>query len=735
MKIQTMIAKSLASSAIGLALLCPVLAHAQGAPADTAASPGTPAGAQLDDIVVTAQKRSENLQKVPVSITALTADALETRQIQNVVDLQTQVPSLIVGQYYGASLITLRGISTGVTSGSEDPSVATHINGVYQPRSRSIDSALIDLERVEVLSGPQGTLYGRNATGGVVNYILRGPTAKFEGEVGARVANYGRYAVQGRVSGPLSDNVGYLVSGLYDDQTRGFTRNLLKGAPNKRLEDSRTAGGRIALEFRPTSEVTINIDNIYMDTDETPASLAFAPPLSPISAAFLGPQSYRPREIITEIEALSRTKYFQTSGTINWEVTPDVTLKSITAYQTLRNKQVIDLDSSAVASDAPAQQTRSNTFTQELNLNTVSFDDRLKSVFGIFYFDDNLTANSLTTFNVPGFLADYIAHTKIKTKSVALFTDQTLTVAEGLRLQAGIRYNYDKKVAEQSVDFGGPICPLATNKRVAKAWTPRFGAQYDMSDDVMVYGQWSKGFKSGGFVANTCYNGFDPESIKGPEVGIKTQFLDRRVRLNLSAYYYDYKNIQVQRVVGVGQFSVVNAAAARIYGIEGQLNAALTPQLKLDMTGMLQSAKYTNFQNCNQAAFAFACSSAATTSLVDVSGNWLNRAAPYSLNAGLEYAAEMADGGSLTLRGETFFSGRVHFDEFASPLATQKAYSLQNAYVTYTPGNDRFTFRAYVKNIANTNYRISSFFQSAIQLFSGNYGAPRTYGVEARAKF
>lgn len=365
---------------------------------------------------------------------------------------------------------------------------------------------------------------------------------------------------------------------------------------------------------------------------------------------------------------------------------------------------------------------------------------KLTSIFGVFYYNDDYRGESDTAFSVPGFSATFSTYSAIKSESYSFFTDQTLSITDRLRLQGGIRYNYDSKEATQSLFVGGaPSCPLLTNKRSWDSWTPRVGAQFDATDDVMLYGQWSKGFKSGGFTANSCYDDFDPETIKGPEVGIKTKLFDNRVRFNLAGYYYKISNLQVQKAVDVGTFFVDNAAAAEIYGAEFSLQALIANGLQLDAAGMLQSAKYTSFFNCNEALAVGACGAfdprPPADRLIDVSGNWLNRAAPYSLNLGLQYEMELGNGGTLLLRGETFFSGKVRYSEFASAEATQPAYNTQNAFITYTTGDDRLTFRGYVKNIGNTDYKISYFYASSSRQGTGNWAAPRTFGVDATLRF
>lgn len=699
-----------------------------------------PSASGLQEIIVTAQKREESLQKVPATITALGSETLETRQIEDVSDLQSEVPSLVVGEFYGTSLVTLRGISTGVTSGAEDPSVATHINGIYQPRSRSVDSAMADLERVEVLSGPQGTLYGRNATGGVVNYVLKRPADEFEGEVTARVGNYNRYGAQARVSGPLGDNARLLVSGIYDNRSKGYTRNLLPNAPRKRTEESRVYGGRAALDFEVGSRLTVELDAIYLDTKTVPNSAAFEPSGDPATAAFLGQQTFEPHRVYSDLASFTRSKYFQASNVMTLQLSDDVSFKSLTGWQTFKDHMLIDLDASPAASSPVDQRIKSDTFTQEFNLNAQSFDGALTSIFGVFYYKDDFLGQADTPFSIPGFAATFVTYSKIKSESYSFFTDQTLAITDRLRLQGGIRYNHDDKEAAQSLIVSGtPACPLLTNKRSWDSWTPRVGAQFDATDDVMLYGQWSKGFKSGGFTSNSCYDDFDPETIKGPEVGIKTKLFDNRVRFNLAGYYYKISNLQVQKAVDVGTFFVENAAAAKIYGAEFSLSALLADGLQLDAAGMVQSAKYTNFQNCDESVFNGACGAfdprTPAQRNVDVSGNWLNRAAPYSLNLGLQYEFTVGNGGTLLLRGESFFSGKIRYSEFASAAATQPAYDTQNLFVTYTTADDRLTLRGYVKNIADTDYKISYFYASSTRQPTGNWAAPRTFGVDATVRF
>ena len=723
---------------IGMIMMVPSVAQAQQpAAVDSASSAGIP------EIVVTAQKRAESIQKVPATITALGSEALETRQINDVAALQSQVPGLVVGETFGATLIALRGISTGVTSGAEDPSVATHINGVYQPRSRTIDSALVDLDRVEVLSGPQGTLYGRNATAGVINYILKRPSSSFQGEVTGSVGNYETLGVRGRVSGPLSDNVRLLASGVFENRDKGFTKNLQPGAPQSRLQTSRVAGGRAALDIDLPGGAGIELDAIYLDSKYTPTTLAFGPSQEGFIQAALNPQSFNPREVYTNYRSLDRTKYLQLIGTINVPLSDDVSLKSITGYQRFRNNLRLDGDASGTLVVESDIRFRSDTFSQELNLNASLFDGKLKSIFGAFYYNDKFNHQGDSPFNLAFFgnpLFIFSVEGPIHGESYSAFTDHTYSVTDRLRLQAGIRFNHDKKSAATNVLFDGvDVCPAPPASKSWNSWTPRVGVQYDVTDSSMLYAQYSKGFKAGGFAASSCMDEFDPEKISGVEVGLKAKFFDNRVRFNIAGYSYRIKDLQVQKVIDAGTLLIENAARAKVYGVEASLSAQLATHLRLDASGMIQSAKYDEFFNCNEKLFIGACGAFDPRSdadrLSDASGNRLNRAPPYSANVGLEYDVMLNNGGKFLVRGESVFSGRVDYSEFPTAGSQQKAYSLQNAFLTYTSPNDRYVLRAFVKNITNKAYKSGYLFFSAIRQDTGQYAPPRTFGAEATVKF
>lgn len=692
------------------------------------------------EIIVTATKRAESIQDVPATITALSKADLETRHITGLTDLISQVPSLQVGYTFGSNSIALRGISTNLTSGFEDPSVAIHVNGVYQARAHALNLALMDLERIEVLSGPQGTLYGRNATGGVINYILRRPTENTEAEITANAGNYKSYGLRGYVSGPIAEGVKFRLAGLWSQRDKGFIKNL-NGAPKSSFQADDIGGVRGVLAIEPSDKLQIDLEGSYLNQKTTYQPTVLGPSLSAVRQGQMGTQTYRPRQVITDFPSRNDSKTYTASGTIRLDLSDNAKMTSITAYQKYKNKMDVDLDVSLGKLQETYDQYHSDTFTQEINLSTDLFDGKLNSVFGAFYFHDKVFGATQIFGDVfsPGTVVQYYtAENSLKSRSISFFTDQTLNVTDRLRLLGGIRYNKDKKRTINRIPSCG--ADIDTDQEFS-AWTPKAGLQFDVSDDVMLYGNYQKGFKAGGVAMGTCGNAFEPETIKGFEVGMKSQFLDNRVRFNIAGYWYKYNNIQVQKTLGTaGGFIVQNAASSKIKGIEASLNADVTNRFKIDISGMVQSAKYTNFENCNNREFLGACSANDPRPADDpdrlqqLRGNWLNRAAPYSLNLGAQYALDVA-GGELLLRAESFWTGKVRYSEFAALLLTQSAYSLQNAFLTYTPESKKFSLRMFAKNIGNKEHYASAFFNGFTAQDQAVWGEPRTFGAEVSVKF
>jgi iron complex outermembrane receptor protein len=710
-----------------------------------AADPSGEKTGQVQEIIVTAQKHSESATRVPASLTVLTASAVEARQIRSLSDIKTTVPSLVIGALFGATQVSLRGISTGITSGAEDASVALHIDGVYQPRPRTLDLASIDLDRIEVLSGPQGTLYGRNATGGVVNYVLKQPSRSFEANIAVEAANYDRYQVRGAVSGPITENLQFRVSAIYDDQATGFVKNLQPNAPQSTLETNHTEGARVALAYQPSSTVSIlgevTVENYNHPTDFS----SFAPTTDPFSAALFVPTTSRPHYIYNDTQNADKGRVLAPTFTVEWNPSGNILLKSITGYQRLNDNLLLDADFSGAPLIQNNSINRSSTWTQELDANIKSFGGRLNSTYGLFYFNDRLSvhSNNFYGFIIPGVQIPANYHTSQATRSYAAFMDHTYSVTSRLRLELGARYNIDEKNVIQTISIGGEnLCGGANGLEIRGKWysfTPKVSAQFDFNPHVMGYVQWQKGFKSGGVAADACGNQYNPEKIEAVEAGLKGTAFERRVTFGTAIYHYDVSDLQVQQYHNLALL-VNNAGAAEITGFEISGTAILTDWLRVDLGANVQKAEYTTFSNCDPMEFLGACGAGDPRPIdiqfQDVSGHRLNRAPPYTINLGIEANHTFANVGKFVLRGELYWSGKVNFDEFGNSGATQSPYYTLNVFLNYSTPSDRYHVRLFGRNLTDTDYKTSAFgLAGAGQTFVGTWGPPRTYGVEVGANF
>ena len=653
-------------SAIGALIIASAPAYGQATDADQ------PGG--LTEIIVTASKRSESVQDVPATVSVLSGATMADRQINDLSDISKRVPSFVVGKLFGSNLVTLRGISTGLTSGTEDPSVAIHVDGVYQPRTRGLDVLLSDVERVEVLAGPQGTLYGRNATGGVVNYQLARPTKEFEAGVTGTAANYDRFGVKGYVSGPLGERVQVRLSGIYDDQSKGFTKNLLANAPDKTLEANRIAGGRVAIAAQPAEGVDLLLEASYADTKSSTYFATFSRSTDPFYRALYVPVTTTPHQTYSDLDGKLDSKITNVTFNASIDLTENVTLKSITGYQKYKEFMAIDADGSGYLGVNTNQSADAQTYTQEFDLNVSMFGGKLKSIYGFFYFNDEITLDNNVEFGgfIPNFVIPIRYFTAQKARSYAFFTDQTLSLTDRLRLRGGLRYSNDHKTVDQLQNFAGSLCTYK-DKYDDDQISPLLALQYDFTPDAMGYVQWQKAYKSGGFTHNSCGDNYGPEHVNGFEAGLKTTLANNTVRFNVAGYYYDFRDIQVQQYQGI-LLGVANAAKARIYGAEASLEWVPTRAFKFDLAANLQSAKYVDFTNCNSTGSTVACTAAdprpVSQQQESFGGNWLNRAPPYTVSTGAQYRFDLGNSGALTARGEVYLAGKTYFDEFASPDVT-----------------------------------------------------------------
>jgi len=689
-------------------------------------------------IVVTALKRSENLQDIPAAISAIGSDQLAARGIVNVEDLTAAIPSVNFGEHAGTTLISIRGVGSTVDSGVTEPTVATYVDGVFMPRATMGYLRAVDLDRIEVLRGPQGTLYGRNATGGAINFVSAAPTTTFTGAINLSAGSRKAFGVSGFVSGPLSDVISVRLSGGHEEDD-GFVDYL----PNRgRIGNTNVEYVRGAIRFEPSSDLTFDLSARYEKLEGANAyQQAFTPPALP------SPSSIVPNEIYGDSPYNTNVETLVLAGTLNWDISDSVSIKSVTSY--VDHKSSVDFD--ADATDFPGLYVTdfsrpSESYGQELNL--IGDNGPLKWIFGAYYFHEkagNALPLGIAAGFAPGFMVPagtYLTQSvDTKTESFAVFGDATYSISDTLRLNLGLRYNHETK------DFGQDLflllpdstrVSLATNvltSTKSDKVLPKVNLQFDLSDNVNAYAQWSKGFKSGGQNLpggggeNLGPGGFYlPENLDAYEVGIKTQSPDRRLTANFAAFYYDYRNLQLTITVPPSTTLVQNAPA-EVYGLEGEIAFQATDAFRIDASANILRARFKNFLVFDDAQPALG--------IQNLDGRSLPHAPDFTGNIGAQYRLEMGEGllSSVTLRGDLYYSSRVVLRYFGTDNESQAGYVLGNLSVTFGAADDKATLRLFVDNVGDKAYRQNSTYLGAFGAYYGNYGKPRTFGASLSYRF
>jgi len=546
----------------------------------------------LGDIVVTAQRRAERLQDVPIAVTAIDARAIENRQMTSLVDIMSTVPNLHASNNIGqgsATTVFIRGVGETESIVTIDPPVGFYIDDVVIARQGVNNMALFDVERIEVLRGPQGTLYGRNTSAGAVKIITVKPQFEngFTGE-----ASYGRFntwSLKGSGNIALSDSSAVRLTALVGDGD-GDTYNRVL---DKQVNGTKTLGFRGAARFQPGDDLEINLSADWARGIENgrygfDVSGILRPPADSIYVSSTG----------TDVRNVG--KAWGLHGTLEYKLSDMLSLKSITAYRATTQRYGLDLTDQPVSLYVLYTDNDTGQFTQEFQLTGSGLDDRLEFVAGLFYFNERSTA----------FIGDYIFSSLFFRKDIRIGTDAYAGFAQGsyklsdsFSLILGGRLTHEKKFIDittiadftgtdfQFTPFAGipifdnstvcgtispsrPERPVACNLSVTR-FTPRVGLEFKPDQDLLVFATWTRGFKSGGWSARVTaaeeFFDFDPETLDSFELGLKSTVAGGRGTVNLTGFYYDYKNIFNTGTAPNGSFGIA-ISDAKIYGIELETN-------------------------------------------------------------------------------------------------------------------------------------------------------------------
>ncbi|MGL3820186.1 TonB-dependent receptor [Sphingopyxis sp. R3-92] len=724
------ITKSMLKTAGAMAVL-PALALSVSAQAQESAAPQAAADEIRGDgdIVVTALKRSQSLQDVPASISAVSGEDLATKGLSDIRDLSKVIPNLNWGEHFGTTLITIRGAGSNVDSGATEPTVALYVDGIYLPRSDMATFRAVDLDRVEVLRGPQGTLYGRNAAGGAINFVSQQPTEELTGKIEVSTGSRDAIGVNGYISGAIAPGISVRVSGGREKQD-GYVRVLNTG---QQLNGVDTVYGRFALAIEPAGSAFRNETSIRYERNK--AAVAYQQAIGPLAfpaSTFIA----EPNKILADGPFGGRRETLIASNILTWEASDDLTIKSLTGYIDHNSHAAVDADGSLVRFQDVFDFARtSESISQELNF--VGTSGNLDWIVGLYYFHEKYYGN------LPVTLQDDLAPAqglpvgatinlgqRANINNYAAFVDLNYRFNDLVSLNLGMRYNHENNKYREIFSLD-PIVPEFEGAFKSKddKFIPKVALKFDLTDDVQSYIQWSKGYKSGG-VNLPSGSGeilplYRPEDMSAFEVGIKSQFLDRTLTLNVAGWYYDYKDLQITRNVPPST-TVVNNADAEIYGVEAELRWNPTRSLNISVAPTWQHAVFRNYTTFDPVI----------AQQIDLDGSPLPRAPKFTINAGISNEFEL--GGqllsALRLDANLMHSSQVVLRyENQNPLERQKAYTIVNFSASLTDASEKTQLTAFLNNAFNVDYK-----QNVINFgigFMGNYGPPRTWGLRLSRKF
>lgn len=723
----------------------PTLAFAQTASEDVA----------VEEVTVTARRREESLKDVPVAVTAVSGERLEATGAVDITTLQQSTPNLTVQIARGSNstLISfIRGVGQQDPLWGFEPGVGLYIDDVYVARPQAAVLDIFEVERLEVLRGPQGTLYGRNTIGGAIKYV----TAKIQGEPEIKLkGNFGSYDqrdVIASAKGMVTDNLGLGLTWATFNRD-GFGENLTTGAEHY---DKDVVAARATVELTPTDNLFFRLSgDIVTDRSnprhghrETPGLTATG---APIPTAVVLDDVYDTRA------GAGDKNHVEARGVSflgEWKASESLTFKSITAYRAGETEGVIDFDNEPAALlDIPARY-NDHQFTQEFQALYTS--DRLQGVFGLYYLNATAAGAFDTVVGQANLSIATAGH--VDTKSYSAFADVSYDLTDQLSISVGGRYTKDKKSAQvyrqnftglKSPLFGNPnaipglVRSNFTSSDSYERFTPRVSVSYDWTPEVTTYASFSQGFKSGGFdmradaiLTPSSVNGYDPEKVDSYEAGLKGYFFDGRLSLNSAFFYSKYKDQQVtlQTPVGASIASqVANVGKSHIYGAEFEGVARFTPDLFANFSLGYTKAEFDEYRALDLTSTPPVIRDFADERVFQNTPEWNG-------SVSLTWRHDLGDNGSIAFIPSASYRSKFNMFEIPSIL-DQDSYWLLDASIVWTSSDERYRVGLHGKNLGDEEYRVGgyNFPQSAGVLFgnsvTGYYGPPRTVTVSLEAKF
>ncbi len=753
-------------SAISISMLASNMVYAQSMTDEGAQAERSQHSGGIEDIVVTAQRRAENLQSIPVSVTALTADGLARSGVDQTSDLQIVTPGLVWSQSLATPTPFIRGVGSRDGTASNENAVATYVDGIYYAAMPAGLLALPNIERIEVLKGPQGTLFGRNANGGLIQIITREPPSNFSGTAKIGYANYSTFTSSLYVGGPITQNLSADLSAYYSNQADGWGKNLLNGQDVNLGNDLAL---RTKIVWKPSDLLTVKFSADYNRRRSDIGSVANIVPgataangrcgaaafpagypgCAPQASATFSGSIYDGQTIMygySGEDGEQKAGLEQGGASLTVEQELDfATLRSLTSYRRVRGYQYVSQDGSPEPISQLSLKMFDRAFTEELQLAS-SNASGFKWIVGAFYMRRHSGYDPVLGYGysfglpsaldplgqigaAPRFGGSFTVDSSLTVNSLSGYGQATIEVLPATNVTAGLRYTSDRAhiVATQKNAVGTLIASADVAKTFSKV-TYRLAVDHQLADGAMIYASYNRGFKSGLFSSNNASGTYaGPETLDAYEIGLKTDFLDRRLRVNIAGFHYDYKGLQLPVIVPGGT-QTINAASAKIDGLDFEITAKPISSFTLNLGGSrLFRAKYTDFLN----GPLFVPSATGNTQLAaDLSGNRVIRSPKFTGNVGANYEI-LTSAGNVTLNANYFYNSGFFWTP--DDAFKQKAYSLLNLSASWTNDSEDVTVQIWGRNVTKTKYY--NFVGPASVGTTGVAAEPRTYGVTAQFNF
>jgi len=695
----------------------------------------------LEEIVVTARKIEERLQNTPVSVTVISSKALSDFSMTSIGEIEAVTPNLqftsgFSGSAAGANFF-IRGIGQLDFLSTSDPGVATFVDGVYLARTvgSAIDTA--DIERIEVLRGPQGTLFGKNTIGGAVNITTAKPNDELKGFVEATAGNYGRYDGRFTANVPVSDGFFVKLTGVTRNND-GFMKRIVDGV---KLGDDKTVAGSLQARWVPSEDL-----DIILATDVTRRRAHIVPhtatAVAPgaLTAAWealtgVDPLSFQPAEdpqkvSATGIRPTDDLDVFGVSLTVNYNL-GDISLKSISAYREMEAVTGTDFDGTPIQWNDQLVNQDQKQYSQEIQLSQQT--ERFKWVLGGYYLREDIKErikNNFILFYIAPPFAEIgegpISSTDLKSDNFALFGQGTYSLTDKFSVTAGLRWTYEKKDVAVSGPFSLATGGLPLNVAGEESWdnlSPRLGVEYQASEDLLIYAHVTRGFKSGSFNGrpdrNNDFNPYDPEKVWAYAIGFKSEFAGNRVRVNGEAFWTQYSGIQLVTALidsnGQPFFPVANAGDLDIRGFELELTARPTEELSVFANIGVTDEKWTEIL---------------PIALV-TEDTRLPLLSHFTAVVGGDYTVSLSNFGSLSFGGHYSYRSEFFVDTGNSEFLNQEGFGTLDARIILSPESETWQFKIWGKNLTDKTY--ITWAQDLIPLglthATSFFGRPREYGV------